>query len=191
MQTGFSAVPLVALLVLLAGVLAWPLTRVLLARYRRAVVRMMQHRDAPRFPAPIAPPRAGHAVAAVPGSLVVPAPPAPAAPPPAVPAPTNPFCHPSLSSGEAATRARAHQRRLRRRYDLAGAVAAAVLTAATLAAIGSPPLPVRTTLVLLVLAWPAVLAVHVLEGYRWGPVVRRAAVYAAVVVGIGVVWGAR
>jgi hypothetical protein len=169
-------------LLLLAALLAWPVTWLLLRRYRRQVVRAMQRTsvDQARRAQPSAVPTPtgdGSATAAdpsVPSAAV------------GVDA-TAGGARESLAS----IRNRVATRRivLWRRYAAAGASQAGVLTVATFLAADIEFLPVRTLLVWVVYAWPVVLTVAILSGFDRMVVATTTGLYVAVVVGLGVLGG--
>lgn len=168
-------------LLLLAALLAWPVTWLLLRRYRRQVVRAMQRTtDEARRARPSAVPTPtgdGSATAAdpsVPSAAV------------GVEAMTG-----GARESLAFIRNRVATRRtvLWRRYAAAGASQAAVLTVATFLAADIEFLPVRTLLVWVVYAWPVVLTVAILSGFDRMVVATTTGLYVAVVVGLGVLGG--
>jgi hypothetical protein len=167
-------------LLFLAALLAWPVTWLLLRRYRRQVVRAMQRTDEPRRARPSAVPTPtgdGSAAAAdpsVPSAAV------------GVEAMTG-----GARESLASIRNRVATRRtvLWRRYAAAGASQAAVLTVATFLAADIAFLPVRTLLVWVVYAWPVVLTVAILSGFNRMVVATTTGLYVAVVVGLGVLGG--
>lgn len=162
---------------LVSAVVAWPLTWLLLVAYRRQVVRAMGRASPapPRRPSPQAPER-------VPTKR------------------TSRRAEESAISFEPARASRAaadaalmrgdrRRRVIWRRYAIAGAVQAMVLTIATLQSGQIAFTPVRTMTVSLAYAWPLVLTMWLLSGFDRSVVVRALGGYVAVLLAAGVIAG--
>lgn len=160
---------------LVTAVLAWPVTWLLLVAYRRQVVRAMGRAstDQPRRASAPAPERHRTTQTSQRAEEVT--------------------IEPVRASRSAADMALARGDRLRlviwRRYALAGAVQAAILTIATLQSGQIAFTLVRMLIVWLAYAWPVVLTIALVSGFDRRVIARALGGYLAVLLAAGVVAG--